>query len=127
MLKKLKIKFFIGVFSISNLPKLNITTCSLIVNTRPLPLPGEHCVSIKVKKKRAEYFDLLSSFPLSSILNWFRKSNLNYKHNSKVFQNPFSESCGLFCLYFLKCNLTKLTTNVRRNENKVKNILFKYL
>ena len=91
------IKNFRGVFAADEVPLLN-SDCSLIVNTDPSFLPGEHWIAIHVDKGQTKVFD---SFGFPPPLFITEKSAFNVSFNPNLIQHPLSDSCGLFCIVFL--------------------------
>ena len=74
-----------------------------IVNTEPSHLPGSHWVCI-YNGKVPEFFDSLGKDP-SFYDKTFEYHMINmgpsYMHNTLRVQDRDSESCGLFCVYYL--------------------------
>lgn len=95
---------FIGVYSRNTLPNFNHKNLpiSLIVNTDSNNLPGVHWIAIIIHRNHfAEVFDSFGNFPNSFFVNWLNFNCLGWTYNKYIVQNPFSLSCGLFCMYFL--------------------------
>lgn len=80
-----------------------------IVNTHPRSKPGEHWVCIEVlNSKTLLLFDSLASDQhLTNIyfIPFFRLYQ-NIEYNKGILQDPFSETCGLHCIYYYhhRCN-----------------------
>jgi hypothetical protein len=97
-------KYFFGVFSIDTLPKRlkNRTFC--ICNTDTQIGLGKHWICfIKIDKSNVECFDSLGvSGDKKTLL--LKHCHFNAKHmnfNVTQFQKSDSNTCGLFCIYFL--------------------------
>ena len=97
-------KYFIGVFASNNIPKpkkIKSFPCSFIANTGKLGTVGEHWVACFVNSaKHIEYFDSLAELPnndITAYLNQYDKVLVT----RRIVQNPFSDTCGHFCIYFL--------------------------
>ena len=83
-----------------------------VANTDKEGTNGEHWVSCFVKNKKSiEYFDSLGEEPNQDLKNYL--SNFSKIKKSKYrIQNPFSDSCGYYCIYFIvnKCLGIKFNT-----------------
>ena len=117
------------IFNKQNMPPAKFCT---ILNTDPHPLPGEHWICLAVLEgERLLIFDSLASNQhlnntfVKRFCNLFPPGNL-YK-NEGLLQDPFSPSCGLFCVYFFHCLCNehlsfksiienKFTDNLNENE-----------
>jgi Adenovirus endoprotease len=101
-----------------------------VVNTDPSTKMGEHWLCLKVlSSKVLLLFDSLSSeqHVHNKYIRSFREIFLCLERNQGLLQDPFSTSCGLFCVYFFHflCNekmslndivKKKFTKNVVHNE-----------
>ena len=61
---------------------------------------GSHWVSAIIEGKQACYFDSFG-FPPATQIQHFLKPYKPYPYSCKMIQNPTSEICGYYCLYFL--------------------------
>lgn len=94
-----------GVFASNTLPQI-VThyPSAFIVNTQPLPMPGEHWVSIIIRSpSQAEFFDSLGKSPADynhDIQNFLKKNSVEMQ-----LQPRNSDLCGLYVLVFLIARL----------------------
>ena len=95
---------FIGVFPIDKLPtQIPRYPCFLVVNTQAHNLPGEHWLSIYISKgRRGEVFDSLG-LPIGHFLRRWLNSHATagWSNNRKVYQNPLSDTCGAFAIFYI--------------------------
>ena len=98
--KEIRIKFK-GVYPIDMIP-INIPPMSLIVvNLDPSYETGSHWVVVHyLDDKNSEHFDSLGRKPERRIHNLLMYNNMTYKYNNQRIQNFFSETCGLYCIYY---------------------------
>jgi hypothetical protein len=96
--------FYKGVYSINTLPQTLKIHNFVFCNTATSNSKGEHwfCV-VKTKKNELELFDSLG---VNENKEDFYLTNLKFKEkhltfNQTQFQENSSETCGLFCLYFI--------------------------
>lgn len=115
------------LFNKQNMPPVGYTA---IVNTHPSTKSGEHWVCITViSNNEVSIFDSLSSDQHlhNKYFNIFVNLFSKLEKNVGLLQDPFSASCGLFCIYYLYyiCNKKmtmasvinlKFTDNVLENE-----------
>lgn len=100
---------FKGAFPCDQIPNFTDSEYSVIINTDNSTLPGSHWTALVIKGSNGYYFDSFgrfysnSSFPLDYI------ENLNsicrdkkMKFQDKVLQSFHSNTCGEFCVYFIK-------------------------
>lgn len=101
---------FQGVFARDMLP--NTLNGSMIINLQTHNLPGTHWICLKKIKQDIYYFDSLSLSIDSYIMNYLLKQNFVhiFKNRFSV-QNPFSSTCGLHCVFFLKNNYPAYNDN----------------
>src|SRR5579859_7217660 len=106
------------------------TGFAAIVNTDPSTKKGEHWICLKVINP--EFFILFDSLSSdqhihNEYIQRFRELFPCLERNQGLLQDPFSTSCGLFCVYFFHfhCNKNmslehiikkKFTKNVMHNE-----------
>ena len=120
----------LSVYSEKNMPPVGY---SAICNTHPSTRMGEHWICLQVLgKDKLLIFDSLSSGQHlhNEYIRKFRNLFPHLERNDGLLQDPFSSSCGLFCIYFFhyKCNQNmslkmlidkKFTDNVILNECQV--------
>jgi hypothetical protein len=96
-------KYFLGVFSIDNLPKALKINFFFVCNTKPSNAPGEHWFCV-IKTQR-NYIELFDSLGVNEEKELFYKQNLHFRgfltFNETPFQSNSSQNCGFFCLYFI--------------------------
>lgn len=100
---------FLNVFPSDWLPVSALTQrpVSLVVNTHPHFLPGEHWVAIYLSENNhAEFFDSYGLPPFSSrfpktIMNFLKKNSDKILFHKLQLQDPASTTCGYHCLFFL--------------------------
>lgn len=102
-------KTFLDVFPSDQLPVKRVTQrpASLVVNTHPHHLPGEHWLAIYLPDHNTrEFFDSYGNPPFSSlfpktIMEFLNKNSNEVLFHSKRLQGPTSTTCGHHCLFFL--------------------------
>ena len=100
---------FMGVYSSDNLPEVIKYGDCLIANMDPSSASGRHWISMFKRQREdstVEYFDPLGKRPPQGALtDYFRDKS--YVYNCKQLQSNDSESCGLFCIFFLyyRCHM----------------------
>ena len=95
---------FIGVFSIDTLPKVLKYRKFCICNTDIQTGNGKHWICfVRTHKKSIELFDSLGvDEGKKKLIKEFCKFNIKeIVFNETQFQSSFSDTCGLFVLYFL--------------------------
>ena len=123
---------FRGVFAINTLPRyVTIYPSAFIVNTEPMPLPGEHWILIIIySKQNAIFFDSFGRPPSYYGFDGFLNRNSSHvQYINEQLQAKNSNYCGfyvLFVLIMLVCKqftLTEVysffTSNVLYNDNFV--------
>ena len=130
-------KCFQGTFAKNTLP-LKIYSerpIAFIINTQNIEEPGEHWVALFVNENNvAEYFDSFGFGPICCRIEKLCKLNgiRTLLINKNCLQNIFSNSCGKFCILFIKyrCNnktfkefLSKFTENTFTNEIAIQNLV----
>lgn len=95
---------FRGCFAADQLNSIMLNAkfpISLVVNTDISTKPGEHWVAVFIYSANSvEYFDSLAEAPNEHIENFLSKF-LRVIKNEKILQNPFTDVCGHFCIYFI--------------------------
>lgn len=130
-----------GVFASNTLPQI-VThyPSAFIVNTQPLPMPGEHWVSIIIRSpSQAEFFDSLGKSPADynhDIQNFLKKNSVECKFKSMQLQPRNSDLCGLYVLVFLIARLcfknslnqvyALISKDIQSNDVFVKRFMHEY-
>lgn len=94
-----KIKGFRGVYPLDKIPFL--INGGYIVNTQTSSLPGEHWIAFHVNPLRVAVFDPLGRFYPSILVRKLHTLNRSIVYNKIMYQNPFSNTCGQYCLAWL--------------------------
>ena len=98
---------FQGCFASNEIPKIQKNKF-VILNTHPSEKQGEHwTVLFRENENLYEFFDSLGQPPKNY---FFQNFPSKYNFNKIMIQNPFEDTCGYFCLYyiFFKCRGKKL-------------------
>ena len=98
--KKIK-KNFKGVYPIDLIPE-NLDYPSLIVvNLDSSEKKGSHWVVLHyISNHIVEHFDSIGRKPEEHIISILFKKILTYKYNHKRLQSLYTNTCGLFCLFY---------------------------
>jgi len=75
----------------------------VIVNTDEKGRNGKHWVAMYINKNRCEFFDSFGQSPTYYHKYWetnFKRYSKDYVYNKVVLQNPQSNKCGKFCIYY---------------------------
>ena len=96
----------LSIFSRKNMPPVGY---SAIVNTHPGSKPGEHWVCVEVlSDEKILIFDSFASkqYLYNKYIAAFKNLFPKLERNEGLLQDPFSTSCGMFCVYFFhyRCN-----------------------
>ena len=102
-------KTFHGVFPSDMLPRgrLQQRPVSLVVNTHPHNLPGEHWLAIYLSDdKKGEFFDSYGHAPThqqfpKTIMKFLRRNASVTIFQPRQLQAPESSVCGYHCVFFL--------------------------
>lgn len=128
-----KVSIFKGTFARDKLPAPRVRPCAFVANTDEYGKPGEHWVAIiLLPNGKGEYFDPFGLPPLHKQFIVYLKKHCKkgWVYNRTTLQNPYSKSCGPFCIKFIKARanrikfqnfLNKYSTNLSNNERKLKN------
>jgi hypothetical protein len=114
---------FIGTYpSNKTLPQAHVFPCCYIINTAPSFSRGQHWYALFLTIKdcggliTADIFDSLGErFPLSQAIK-ISLYGMRVTRNKHKYQDPLSQSCGLFSVYYIKMrchgldNITVLKT-----------------
>ena len=114
MLKDQEIrKIFKGVYPIDLIPDYLESPSLIIVNLDSSEKKGSHWVVLHyVTSHIVEHFDSIGRKPDEHISNILFTEKLTYKYNNKRLQSMYTNTCGLFCLFYSYYS--------SRNENMVK-------
>jgi hypothetical protein len=126
-----------GVYASNTIPEVVMSFPSaFIINTQPLPLPGEHWVAVIMhSSSEADFFDSLGkpleTYPL--IENFIYKNSEHCNVKCKRLQPSYSNLCGLYVLVFLisrlclKMPLSRtyalFSSNIQYNDNLVQKFI----
>jgi hypothetical protein len=111
MLRSIKCENYVSIlpadalsaYSAKKMPPVGFTA---ILNTDPITEKGEHWICVKVlSENELLIFDSLSSNQQihNKYIKPFRKLFPLLYRNDGLLQDPFSTSCGMFCIYFFHC------------------------
>lgn len=92
---------FLGVFAADKIPlerMKNLQTFSLIANTDPSNLPGQHWVAFMRKNGNDFFFDSYGMKPSSHFPPWRHFDG--WSHNTMDLQQDESDVCGDYCIFF---------------------------
>lgn len=101
----------LGVFPRNKLPRVVCHPSGLICNTDPASRPGEHWICLFIDHNGVgEYFDSFGLPPLHRVfVKYLNKHCVSWTHNSQTLQDMNAETCGLYCLYYLKMRCRGVT------------------
>lgn len=133
-------RFVKRVYASNTLPDVvNGYPSAFIINTQPLPFPGEHWVAVIIHSSlEADYFDSLGKPPghFKEIENFIYKNSTHCNFKCKQLQPSYSELCGLYVLVFLICRLcfrmslsrlfTLFLSNIRVNDSFVQSFMYEF-
>ena len=126
---------FKGAYPCDQIPDFPDNEYAMIINVDNSNLPGSHWTALVIKGGNGYYFDSFGrqynnqSFPLDYITNVSRICvGKKMKFQEKVLQSFHSNTCGEFCVYFIK-QLDKgvafstifhdFTENLKLNDSKI--------
>ena len=96
-------KYFMGCFPSDLLPSFpNSFPKTLIINTKPSNMKGEHWVALVLKKKKCFYFDSFGVPILNDDILQFLQDYYKVTYSDVCIQSVNSEKCGKFCIAFVK-------------------------
>jgi hypothetical protein len=105
LLRKDKVanKYFYGVYPIDMLPNINFIPASLVLNTDPSYLPGAHWIAVYIDRNReCFFFDSFGYHPsIYKVEKYLRTISTSITYNKSQIQSLASETCGLYCIYFI--------------------------
>ena len=94
---------YLGCYAADQIPKIEMLNWpfSMVINESTSKNIGTHWVSVfSPNKECIFYFDSLADYPNIIIKNFLEKFKY-IRNNKKILQNPFSDACGQFCIYFI--------------------------
>ena len=130
-----------GVFASNTLPQcVTQYPSAFIVNTQPLPMPGEHWVAIIMRSpSQAEFFDSLGKSPADynqDIQKFLTLNSVQCNFKSIRLQPRNSDLCGLYVLVFLIARLcfknslnhvyALFSKDIQSNDDFVKRFMYDY-
>ena len=126
---------FKGAFPCDQIPKFPDNEYSVIINVDNSTLGGSHWTALVIRGNNAYYFDSFGRFYDNNSFPVDYKENLSkicigkkIVFNKKVLQGFHSNTCGEFCIYFIKqlernVPLTRMfndfTENLKINDSKI--------
>ena len=127
---------FLGTFPCDRIPPTDKYSYSVIINTDNHTLPGSHWTALLVRGKSVYFFDSFGrnfnnkSFP-PDFINYVSKlcRNKIIKFNDRVLQSFQSNTCGYYCVYFIKNHMNKreafssFTDNLNLNDRRILKIV----
>lgn len=112
----------VDICSVDTLPAHRNSSTLFIVNTASSNLSGNHWIAIMVRQKNGYVFDSFGQIPPSEISHWLNLRGYNWSTNQRRVQSYMTETCGLFCLYFLFFATSKTLEN--ESYDRIMDILF---
>ena len=97
-------KGFLGCFASDDLPTFpKSLPASLIINTHKKSQPGEHWLALVLTKHKCFYFDSFGAPILEeTIVSYLQQKYEKVTINNECIQHLYSDSCGLYCIAFVK-------------------------
>ncbi len=92
-----------GVFSSGNI-QIGETPSFIVVNTDKVGSEGIHWVAMFLNETQSEFFDSLGQAPTCYHKEWatlLSETSSQYAYNDVRLQDPMSETCGHFCIYYI--------------------------
>jgi hypothetical protein len=128
-------KIFGGVYPSDFQPPLEKKNKKIayIFNLDPSNKKGSHWISVFLSRRSNEYFDSFGLTPDLKILKKFKRRKFRY--TNKIIQNPFSATCGQYCLFYILKKSKKYSFNrimkyfgndVIKNDLKIKKMIKKH-
>ena len=95
---------FLGCFACNDLPPFpKKFPVSMIINTHRKNQPGEHWLALVLTKSKCLYFDSFGvGITEETIVSYLQQKYEKATVNNECIQHLYSESCGLFCIAFIK-------------------------
>lgn len=91
---------FIGVFPLDKLPSW-IPNGGLIVNSQTSNLEGEHWIAVYIHPNVIKVFDPMGLFYPPLLVSKLEKLKRRIEYNRIMYQSPFTETCGHYCILWL--------------------------
>ena len=110
ILKRCKIRNYIGVFPSDLLPEG--AKGLMVVNLDHSRKPGSHWVCLYIDKNKGEYFDTFGRPPSGKILNYLNKNCKRWIDNKYSIQSVVSSYCGHYCILY--CIMRSKGTDVHK-------------
>ena len=134
-------RFVRGVYASNTVPEIVTRYPSaFIINTQPLPHPGEHWVAVIMhSSSESEFFDSLGKAPgnYQEIENFIYKNSKHCNFKCKRLQPSYSDLCGLYVLVFLisrlhlKLSMPRVyalfSSSIQLNDNFVRSFIHEFL
>ena len=97
-------KGFLGCYAYNDLPPIpKILPASMIINTHRKNQPGEHWLALVLTKTKCFYFDSFGGPILEeTIVSYLQQKYEKVTINNECIQHLYSDSCGLYCIAFVK-------------------------
>ena len=97
-------KGFLGCFACNDLPPFpKKFPVSMIINTHRKNQAGEHWLGLILTKSKCLYFDSFGvGITEESIVSYLQQKYEKVTINNECIQHLYSESCGLFCIAFIR-------------------------
>ena len=97
-------KGFLGCFACNDLPPFPTKfPISMIINTHRKNQAGEHWLGLILTKSKCFYFDSFGAPILEeTIVSYLQEKYEKVTINNECIQHLYSESCGLYCIAFVK-------------------------
>lgn len=125
-------KYNVLVVPRNKIPLAKTFPFGIVVNTDSDKEPGEHWVSIYIDKNKTPlYFDSFGLPPLHEDIISYLENYGQWCYNTLTLQHPESNSCGWYCIEFLKNQFGQktlttfhnmFTSNLVRNEKILNNL-----
>ena len=129
------VKNFKGAYPCDGIPTFSDNEYSIIVNVDNSTLPGSHWTALVIRGNNGYYFDSFGrfynneSFPIDYIRNISKICHdKRMRFQEKVLQSFHSNTCGEFCIYFIKQFSNRVaftqifrnfTDNLKVNDRKI--------
>ena len=124
-----------GVVALNEIPTKIDKPSIYIVNSDPNYLPGTHWYAVYFNQV-SEHFDSAGFDPCEPLTNQLIANSFKFRYNTNRVQNYYTETCGLFCLFYsyFRCRsftfveiMDMFSNNLELNENIVKSFYEKTL
>lgn len=97
-------KYYVGAFAIDKIPNISKRPISMIVNTDPSSMPGEHWIAIYLEgNKKGEYFDSFGFPPRDGIKEFLNEQCPDgWRCSNIMLQQISAITCGAYCVMYIK-------------------------